>query len=184
MHLGRRLSAPDPDRVQARVFLVLLACASRPSATGQALNAVAGAAAAPVALATVTPLDESGLRVLLANDEGSMRVVNFWATWCEPCVDELAALATVAHVRTDVSFVLVSVDLPEDATRVRAFAAARALSLPLFHLRADDAPTVLARVVADWPDVIPVTVVIEPGGAVRARFDGALDAPALTDALR
>jgi hypothetical protein len=61
---------------------------------------------------------------------------------------------------------------------------AQGVALPAYQLDAEDLSGALTRQVPAWPDIIPVTLVLEPGGAVRARFDGAVDARALRAALR
>ena len=48
-------------------------------------------------------------------------LVNFWATWCEPCKSEMPGLQQLADELHDRPFVLYSVDLQEDAAQVEAF---------------------------------------------------------------
>jgi len=138
----------------------------------------AGAASDPL-----NPLDEAALGALLANDGGPLLVVNFWATWCGPCVAELADLRAVAAERADVRFALVNVEGPRSRSAVLRFLTTQGGGLPSFQLDVEDASTVLRRRVPAWPDLIPVTLVVEPGGNLRTRFDGALDAAALREAL-
>jgi thiol-disulfide isomerase/thioredoxin len=142
------------------------------------------AGAAVDARPALPTLDEAALASLLANSGDTRLVVNFWATWCGPCVAELATLAEVAGEHPDSDFALVSVDDRGAAARVAGFLAARDILLPAWHLDVPDSPATLGRTVPAWPDLIPVTLVLEPGGAVRARYDGAIDAAALRDALR
>ncbi len=138
------------------------------------------AAASATTLAT---LDEAALAELLRNDGAGPLVVNFWATWCGPCVRELAVFREVAAEGGPARFALVSVDARRDRPRVGPFLTSLGLALPAYHLDTDDPSSVLSRAVPRWPDIIPVTLVLEPGGAERARFEGVLDAPALRDAL-
>lgn len=141
-------------------------------------------AAPAIAPAIVPTLDEPGLAALLRNPGDAVLVVSFWATWCRPCVEELALLATAAAAHPDVRFALVSVDDARDVQRVRTFVATHDHDLPYLHLVTDDTPEVLGRNVVRWPDIIPVTLVLEPGGATRIRFDGTLDADELDRSLR
>jgi thiol-disulfide isomerase/thioredoxin len=129
--------------------------------------------------AHVVPIDDAALAALLANDADRVRVVNLWATWCGPCVDELPELAALAAERPDVDVALVSVDHPDDGPWIAQFAGQSGISLEIRHLAVRDAP-MLANVVRG---VIPVTLVLAPGGVVRARFDGRFDATALRTAL-
>jgi thiol-disulfide isomerase/thioredoxin len=137
---------------------------------------------APPPLQMVTPLDEGSLARMLANAEGSTLVLNVWATWCGPCVEELPAIAAVAGRHPGVRFALVSVDDPRDRARVGPFVHRLGVRLPVYHLLVEDAAASLSRVVAGWPSFIPVTLVVEPGGGVRARLDGQI-APAELERL-
>jgi thiol-disulfide isomerase/thioredoxin len=132
----------------------------------------------------VTQIDAAGLAALLTNPTDRVRVVNFWATWCGPCADELPSLEALARARPDIDVVLVSVDHANDGPWVSAFAGSLGISRTVHHLVVPDAPAALRTHVARWPGLIPVTLVLEPGGHVRAQLDGAVDRFALDAALR
>ncbi len=120
----------------------------------------------------VHALTETDLAVLLRSGSNRPRVVNFWATWCGPCAAELPMLDRLAASRPDVDVVLVSVDDPGDAPAVaRVLAPTRLRS---FLLQAD-AATILHREVRNWPDAIPVTLVVSADGAEIGRVVGAAD---------
>lgn len=165
-------------------MLLLSACAHLPPAPA-AHGAAADLAAAPTlgvaAPPPARPLDENGLVAILANPDVAPVVVNFWATWCEPCVAELGTLHEAAAAHPGVRFLLVSVDAPQDRAHVDAFVRDHDVRLPVLHLAIPDVTAALRRRVDGWPDSIPYTLVVEPGGAVRARFDG-LVAPEELDA--
>lgn len=74
----------------------------------------------PIALDFQLP-DASGQLVSLAMERGHPVVLNFWATWCPPCVEEIPALETLARQidGTDLRMLAVSVD--DDWTPVRGF---------------------------------------------------------------
>ncbi|MFZ5476346.1 MAG: TlpA family protein disulfide reductase [Myxococcota bacterium] len=139
---------------------------------------------APPPLAAPLALDEPGLAALLANAGDAPLVVNFWATWCGPCVSELPELAAVAGEHPEVDFALIAVDERGQGARVTEFLTTRDIRLPAWHLTVDDPSATLARTVPRWPDLIPVTLILEPGGEVRRRFDGTFDGAALREALR
>ncbi len=154
---------------------LLLACALRAPVPPSAAAGTHAAAAARVA-----PIDGAQLAALLANDSDRVRIVNLWATWCGPCVEELPELVALAAARPDLDVTLVSVDHPADGTWIARFAGQAGVTLPILHLAVPDAAPLLAGVVNG---VIPVTLVLAPGGEVRARFDGRLDAQALRVAV-
>jgi thiol-disulfide isomerase/thioredoxin len=75
-----------------------------------------GAPAPQIAL----PLVGGGMSDLAA-EHGKVVLVNFWATWCEPCKAEMPALQQLADELRDQPFRLYSVDLQEDETDIQAF---------------------------------------------------------------
>ncbi len=158
---------------------MFLACAPLPPVPMAAGGPAAPSPAAP----PIATIDEADLAVLLQNHTGRLLVVNFWATWCGPCVTELATLAGAALRSPDVRFALVNVDEGE-ANSLPPFVLRHGIRLPLYHLEVADPPSSLQRVVQGWPDIIPVTLVVEPGGNVRQAFSGAVAAESLLAALR
>ncbi|MSQ03887.1 MAG: TlpA family protein disulfide reductase [Myxococcales bacterium] len=128
-------------------------------------------------------LQEAEIAALLANPSDKTLVVNFFATWCTPCVRELPALQTVVLNHPEARGLLVSLDEVRDAPRVVRFAREQSLRLPLVHLLSTTPSATAARLVSNWPDRIPVTLVVAPGGAERARLVGNIDVIALEGAL-
>ncbi|MSP55220.1 MAG: TlpA family protein disulfide reductase, partial [Myxococcales bacterium] len=125
----------------------------------------------------VHALSEPDLATLLRASSDRPRVVNFWASWCGPCREELPMLERFADSRPDVDVVLVSVDDPRDAAEVaRLLAPTRLQSFQL----GPDPSAILGRVVADWPRAIPVTLVVDALGGELGRVVGAADARRLT----
>jgi thiol-disulfide isomerase/thioredoxin len=68
----------------------------------------------------VLPVVGGGTSNLTA-DRGKVVLVNFWATWCEPCKSEMPGLQQLANQLQDQPFRLYSVDLQEDAAAIQAF---------------------------------------------------------------
>jgi peroxiredoxin len=117
----------------------------------------------------VRPLDDYRGRVL---------VLNVWATWCPPCVAELASLEALAAAVADldVDVLLVS---PEDPGTVATFAARHGYDLPLL--------TEDRRVPQSLgPLVLPTTFVVDRDGRIVLRHRGAADwsDPAVTAFVR
>ncbi len=135
------------------------------------------AVGAPVAM------QEAQVAALLANHSDKTLVVNFFATWCTPCVRELPALQTVVLNHPEVRGLLISLDEVRDAPRVAHFATEQSLRLPLVHLQSTTPSATAAKLVKDWPDRIPVTLVVAAGGAELARLVGNIDVVALEGAL-
>lgn len=125
----------------------------------------------PVGRATpplqLTDLD--GKAWSLAALKGHPVVVNFWATWCEPCRAEMPSLDQLARLHAKSGLVVLSVNYREAPAVVRQYLAARPLSLPVL-LDAD------GEAAGEWtPRVFPTTVLIERSGLARASVIGELD---------
>lgn len=72
-----------------------------------------------------------GGRLALSDHEGKVVLVHFFATWCEPCVEEMASLERLAARRRDAGLVVLAVDVREVDRRVRAFFGKHPVSFPV-----------------------------------------------------
>ncbi len=132
---------------------------------GQATSqtAVQGARAPQIALPVV-----GGGTSNLAAERGKVVLVNFWATWCEPCKSEMPALQKLADELRDQPFVLYSVDLQEDAAQVEEFE--RQYGLTLYAVLDENADVMRAYGVR----VLPSTFLIDRQGVLRQQHLGPL----------
>ena len=121
----------------------------------------AGDVAPEIALARI----DGGPAAPLSALRGHVVLVDFWATWCGPCVKSMPALERLYRARhaAGLDIMSVNVDGPATAGRARAFAAS--LDPPVtFPLYADDGrASALYRV-----DVIPHMVLVDKRGRIRA----------------
>jgi hypothetical protein len=113
-------------------------------------------------------LDTSGKPLLLKDLRGQALVINFWATWCEPCREEMPSLAQLAQSQSGKLRVL-AVNFKESPATVGQFVAATGLTIPTLR----DPDGALARA---WGiRVFPSTVLISADGQVRSVVRGAFD---------
>jgi thiol-disulfide isomerase/thioredoxin len=79
---------------------------------------------------TVTPLDAAGLKKQVAAHKGKVVVVNFWATWCGPCVQEFPDLVKLYknNKAKGLELITISADEPTDGAKVKAFLGKNGLS--------------------------------------------------------
>ena len=101
-----------------------------------------------------------------AKAEAPTYVINFWATWCKPCVKELPAFEMLGEEYKDenVEVVLVSLDFPEHAkTRVISFIEEHELKSRLLLLDDPDANYWIPAVDKKWSGAIPATVIVKNG---------------------
>lgn len=130
-------------------------------------------------------VDADGLRTFLTSSSERVRVINFWATWCPPCLAEMPMLRTFAIQHPELDVVMVNVDSSQlHDTRVRKVIAENALTdLPHIMLDTEDPNTMLREAVDAWPEQIPVTLVVGRDGVEVARFAEALDGQKLLQAV-
>lgn len=80
---------------------------------------------------SITTLE--GQRLSLDSLAGKVVLIDFWATWCGPCVEELPGLRKIVQQFQGQPFVLLSVSMDEDAAKWRKFVAAQHMTWPQYH---------------------------------------------------
>ncbi|MCA6217171.1 TlpA family protein disulfide reductase [Ideonella sp. B7] len=110
-----------------------------------------------------------GGRWTLASARGEAVLLHFWATWCEPCREELPRLAAMAERERAHGLQLMAVDYREPASTVRGFLKPLGLTLPV--ALDDDG----AAAKAFEARVFPCTVGIDRQGRARFQLMGAVD---------
>lgn len=136
---------------------------SRTSATAP-VGVNVGLRAPDIALPLLT-----GETVNLASLKGKVVLVNFWATWCEPCRDEMPSIERLRRSLASEPFEVLAVNLAEPVTRIESFLAQLPLSFPI--LRDPDMQTARA-----WKArVLPSTYLLDATGRIRYVHLGDLD---------
>lgn len=133
-----------------------------PTPGGQAHSAVD-------ALFATTLNDPNGKPEALSRWKGQLLVVNFWATWCTPCVDEMPELSTLAAENGQIKVIGIGIDSPSNITQ---FASKYKISYPLYTAGMNG--TDLARELGNASGGLPYTVVIGPDGQVKKTYLGRL----------
>ncbi len=110
---------------------------------------------------------------ILAASSGRHVLLNFWATWCTPCLRELPVLdAALSASGGAVGVVAIDIADP-DPSAFREYAAGAGLSFPLVWIDPSDAEDVMGRFAL--PALLPVTILLDGEGREVARFSGARD---------
>ena len=140
-------------------------------------------ASRPAGIANFSPSDEpkpapavtfknaEGADVSLAAYKGKVVVVNFWATWCAPCVEELPSLAKAAEILRPegIEVLALSVDRLEGEKITAFLAANQAAGL---GLQKDEGMSFARALEVKG---LPTTVVVGPDGTIRGTLVGPAD---------
>lgn len=169
-------------RLIAGALLLLAVFAPRYWAPGRPLANAALAAADPAVANLLKDdlTDPAGRPATLATFQGQTLVVNFWASWCGPCVREMPMLDKLArqYAKKGVRFIGVGVDSQEN---VQNFLAKVQVGYPVFVSGYGGAD--LARRLGDAMGGLPFTVVIDKNGQIVSTQVGAVRVDALEHAL-
>lgn len=128
------------------------------------------------AVFSLTFPDVDGKPQPLARWRGQILVLNFWATWCPPCVEEMPVLQAVrdAYQPKGIEIVGIAID---NAEKVRSFRDKMGLTLPL--LVAGAGGSELGRSLGNLSGALPYTVLLDRSGQVTQRKLGQIHAPEL-----
>ena len=141
----------------------------------------------------VTQVDEVAFKKLIVPN-GKPLLVNFWATWCDPCREEFPELVVLdKDYKGKIDFITVSLDDVEDiATAVPKFLSSMKAEMPAYLLKTPDEGAVITSISKDWHGGMPFTALYGPKGdlvyfregkvvmeTMRAELNKLLLAPAL-----
>jgi thiol-disulfide isomerase/thioredoxin len=147
----------------------LLLCAVAPLGLSASL-ALFGAARTHATLApdlTLTNLE--GKAHSLAEYRGKIVVLNFWATWCLPCREEMPMLSKLAakYDEKNVAFLAASIDDPQTQPKISRFLEKKKITLPVFT---GATPETLKQF--SLGEIVPATLILDRDGAVAFGIEG------------
>ncbi len=156
-----------------RFFLIILICFS--VSTLQAQNA------------EIIKMNQ--LQKMMNSQSDKIQVINFWATWCAPCIKELPLFEQLNQTRVEVQVSLVSVDIDLDpnAEKVHRFVARKKLKSSVYILDEADTNSWISKVDKDWSGAIPATLVVNTSNGKRKFVEKELkegDLEALVDGVK
>jgi len=107
-----------------------------------------------------------GARVVFDEFRGEVLVLNFWATWCGPCIREMPSLAGLRQRTADLGVRFACVTREKEADKVRAFAGKHGITLPVYLIEGEPPETFRTR-------GIPATFILDRVGTIAMRHIGA-----------
>ena len=124
--------------------------------------------------------DETGKIQALKQYTDKIIVLNFWATWCEPCREEMPELSQLHDAYKDQNLVVLGVAV-DDMAAISEFNKETKVSYPLFA--ADMQGMEIASGLGNDKSVLPYTVIIKADGSVAKTYFGRVTKPLLEETL-
>lgn len=146
---------------------------------------------------TLETIDATNVAALVKNDTQKLRLINVWATWCVPCVQEFPSLVSISRrfANRDFEVITISVDDPKNEAKVKQFLDKQHATTPNRVLRSlkiegrtsnnylftgaslDD---LMRALDPDAPGPVPYTIIVAPGGKIIYRHANQIDAAAVS----
>jgi thiol-disulfide isomerase/thioredoxin len=140
----------------------------------------------------VEKIDAAGVAALRANTTNKLRLINVWATWCGPCVEEFPELVKTQRKfgLREFELITISMDDPANLAPVKKFLETKNAVIPnklKKSLEAEGRKTnhyayagnsqddLIKALDPKWEGPIPFTLVVAPGGEVVKRIEGAIE---------
>jgi len=128
-----------------------------------------------------------GLEKILSNEEDHLNVVNFWATWCGPCVTELPYFqeALEEFSGQNVKILLISLDFPSQIdSRLLPFLEEKNIELEVVLMNDMDYNKWISKVDTNWKGNLPATLVFNNVSGKRKFISGAIEKEELFSMIR
>ena len=123
---------------------------------------------------------------VVAAKKGRVLLVNFWATWCDPCREEMPALVSAAKgfSAKDVAVALVSTDSLKKTPDVEKFIASGKIPFVCWQAKSLDPQRFIDAVDKSWNGAVPYTLVYDRKGELVARLAGPQTEKSFGEAVR
>ncbi|MDB4384499.1 redoxin domain-containing protein [Opitutaceae bacterium] len=144
------------------------------------------------AVVELDTIDAAGAGALRANGSDKYRLINLWATWCAPCVEEFPDLVNLQRLLGLRPFELITISLddPSHRDRVQSFLAKNYAGTPAklkkiaesegrksnnYLFTGTNQDELMAALDPEWPGPLPHSIIVDPDGKIIYRHNGAID---------
>jgi peroxiredoxin len=131
---------------------------------------------------TVSKINITDLKTILGpHAEKKYKLINFWATWCGPCVAEFSSLVETDKMyrNRDFEFITISIDAIKEEKKVEAFLSKKMASNTNYLYAVNNKYELIETVDSKWQGSIPFTIFVDPEGKILYRKEGEVDILAL-----
>ena len=118
----------------------------------------------------VALLDSLKLTNLISENKGNALVVNVWATWCVPCVEEMPALIklTDSYASENVKVIGISIDYPEEIqSKILPFIKKNKINFPIYVNDFKNDEALINYLNKEWSGAIPATFIYDKDGVQK-----------------
>ena len=118
-------------------------------------------------------LDINGLHTLIQERHGKALLLNVWATWCQPCVEEFPDIVQLAQEDTTLQIVGISVDYPDEIqSKVMPFLTKMKVPFQVYVAKSDKQEDFITVIDPDWNGAVPATYLYDSKGRKRSSWIG------------
>lgn len=123
----------------------------------------------------VVNLDEKGWEEVRSRHRGRVLLVNFWATWCEPCREEFPAIVRLhqTYRARGLSVVTISMDEPESVAAIEDFLKSQGALFGSYRHNFDDFSALIDTLNPRWGGGIPASFLYDRQGRLVSSWQGA-----------
>jgi thiol-disulfide isomerase/thioredoxin len=126
---------------------------------------------------TLEEIDADGVRELIRNNTGKVRLINIWASWCGPCLSEMPDLVIIDRMYRGrpFEFITISADKMERKAEALRILKVNQASNKNYIFNKEDVYELIEAVDPEWQGALPYTLLIEPGGKILYRKQDTID---------
>ncbi len=154
-----------PHLLGAWIALFVMSCSTPSGSRSGGTDAERGSTSTGRPLVLAAP-DLDGRLVDVGAETGKVRVVDFWATWCEPCKDALPALDAMARELGSRGLAVYGVSIDEDRAQILEFLQKTPVGFPVLW---DKGAVQVSRFDVSY---MPVTLLVDRKGTIRHVHQG------------